>query len=234
VESLEEVRQLRVAIDRNDITKVQTLMTRNPGLHQAPLGYGRDGPLTYAAECGVPSEARLSMARWMIENGSDVHQGGDGPLMRAALSRERIPMMELLVSHGANVNAEWHDSYPIIFASCEAVDPITLKWLLDHGANPNCDRPGREHRGTALEYVIGSYVRSPELATCIDVLVKAGGLSKYDVVVLDALRGNLDGLAAQLDAGPCTRPPALYSIRFRHYGWTHAHASRRHAITRGC
>jgi hypothetical protein len=26
------------------------------------------------------------MATWMIEQGSDVHQGGDGPLMRAALN----------------------------------------------------------------------------------------------------------------------------------------------------
>jgi hypothetical protein len=43
------------------------------------------------------------MAKWMIENGSDVHQGGDGPLMRAALKGNRIPMMELLVSHGADV-----------------------------------------------------------------------------------------------------------------------------------
>jgi ankyrin repeat protein len=202
VESLKELRQLSNAIDRNDLTKVQDLMTRNPDLHKAPLGYGKDGPLTLAAECRVPSESALSMVRWMIENGSDVHQGGDGPLMRAALSRHRIPMMELLVSHGADVNAEWHRSYPIIFAACEAVDPVSLKWLLDHGANPNCDRPGREHRGTALEYVIGSYVRSPELAACIDVLVEAGGVSKYDAVVLDALRGNLDRVAAHLDADP--------------------------------
>jgi ankyrin repeat protein len=202
VGSLEELRQLSNAIDRNDFTKVQELMTRNPDLHKAPLGYGNDGPLTLAAECRVPSESALSIVRWMIENGSDVHQGGDGPLMRAALSRHRIPVMELLVAHGANVNAEWHDSYPIIFAACETVDPVSLKWLLDHGANPNCDRRGREHRGTALEYVIGSYVRSPELAACIDVLVEAGGVSKYDAVVLDALRGNLDRVAAHLDADP--------------------------------
>ena len=161
VESLEELGQLRDAIDRNDLTGVQNLMTRNPGLHKARLGYGKDGPLTLAAECGVPTESRLSIARWMIENGSDVHQGGDGPLMRAALSSNRIPMMELLVSHGANVNAEWHNEYPIIFAACEAVDPVSLKWLLDHGANPNCDRVGREHRGTALEYVIGSMCGHP-------------------------------------------------------------------------
>jgi ankyrin repeat protein len=202
VESLEELRQLRDAIDRNDFTGVQNLMTRNPGLHKARLGYGKDGPLTLAAECGTMTESRLSIVRWMIENGSDVHQGGDGPLMRAALSSNRIPMMELLVSHGANVNAEWHNGYPIIFAACETVDPASLKWLLDHGANPNCDRAGREHRGTALEYVIASYVRSPELGVCIDLLVEAGGVSKYDAVVLDALRGNLDRVAAHLDADP--------------------------------
>ena len=200
--SLGQVEQLRRAINSNDFTRVQNLMTGNPDLHKAPLGYGNDGPLTLAAECGEPTESRLSMVRWMIENGSDVHQGGDGPLMRAALSRHRIPIMELLVSHGANVNAEWHGEYPIIFASCEAVDPVSLKWLLDHGANPNCDRPGREHRGTALEYVIGSYVRSPELAACIDVLVEAGGVSKYDPIVLDALRGNLNRMAAHLNADP--------------------------------
>ncbi len=72
------------------------------------------------AECRVPweppSRARLAMAKWMIENGSDVHQGGDGPLMRAALKGNRIPMMELLVSCGADVNAAWNGDFPIIFA----------------------------------------------------------------------------------------------------------------------
>ena len=63
----------------------------------------------------------------MIENGSDVHQGGDGPLMRAALADMRIPMMELLVSHGADVNALWDGSYPIICAPCDALAPQALK-----------------------------------------------------------------------------------------------------------
>ena len=56
---------------------------------------------------------------------------------------------------------------------------MTLKWLLDHGANPNCDRPNRAHRGTALDYVIGSYVRSPQLSACIDALISAGGTTRY-------------------------------------------------------
>jgi ankyrin repeat protein len=132
-----------------------------------------------------------------------VHQGGDGPLMRAALKGDRVPMMELLVRHGANVNAEWHGYFPIIFAACETVDAIALKWLLDHGANPNCADPERKYPGTALDYVIGSYWRSAELRVCIELLRKAGGVTKYEVPsVLDILRGRLDSLAERLDAEP--------------------------------
>src|SRR5437016_2721791 len=140
VDSLEEIGQLKKAIDTNDAQRVKTLMIRNPALHSAPLGYCKNGPLTWVAECRVPWEppgpARLAMAKWMIENGSDVHQGGDGPLGRAALNDDRIPMMELLVSHGADVNAVWNGNFPIILSPCEAVDSVPLKWLLDHGANP--------------------------------------------------------------------------------------------------
>ena len=121
------------------------------------------------------------MAQWMIEHGSDVHQGGDGPLMRAALNGYCIPMMELLVSHGADVNALWHGHVPIIFAPCESVDPDALKWLLDHGADPNrldhaYEISGHSYSGTALDYVISSYARSLErLSACIDILLAAGG-----------------------------------------------------------
>ncbi len=89
VDSLEEIGELKQAIDTNDLSRVKTLMTRDPELHRAPLGYGKNGPLTWVAECRVPwappGPERLAMAAWMIDHGSDVHQGGDGPLMRAAL-----------------------------------------------------------------------------------------------------------------------------------------------------
>jgi ankyrin repeat protein len=207
VESLQEVRQLKEAIDSNDLDCVKAMMTRNPALHRAPLGYGKNGPLTWVAECRVPREAprpeRLAMAAWMIDNGSDVHQGGDGPLMRAALADERVPMMELLVARGADVNAVWGGQYPIIFAPCEAVAPRALKWLLDHGANPNCPDAARRYSGTALDMLLETYGRSRRLGECIDILLAAGGATRHvNPVILDLLRGRLELLAAHLDADP--------------------------------
>lgn len=220
VESFQQIGQLKQAIDTNDIVRVKTLMGRNPALHCAPLGYGKDGPLTWVAECRVPwespSSVRLAIAEWMIARGSDVHQGGDGPLMRAALNGYRIPMMELLVSHGADVNALWHGHFPIIFAPCESLDPVALKWLLDHGASPNCRDHGYQisaHRysGTALDYLIAGYARSSErLSTCIDILLEAGGETRYaQPAVFALLRNRIDDLAELIDADP-----GLLHVRF--------------------
>ena len=136
VESFEQIGQLKNAIDANDLPRVQALMTQNPSLHRAPIGYGQNGPLTWAAECrgtaSPPTPDRLAIAGWMLDNGSDVHQGGDSPLMRATLKGDRIPMMELLVARGADVNAECGKHFPILFAPCETVEPASLQWLLDH------------------------------------------------------------------------------------------------------
>ena len=213
VESFEETGRLKQAIDTNDLVRVKALMTRNPALHGAPLGYGKDGPLTWVAECRVPweppSPVRLAMAEWMIAHGSDVHQGGDGPLMRAALNGYRIPMMELLVSHGADVNALWHGHFPIIFAPCESLDPAALKWLLDHCADPNCrdhgyEISGHSYPGTALDYLIAGYARSLDrLSACIDILLEAGGETRYDTpAVLAVLQNRLDHLAELIDTDP--------------------------------
>jgi len=89
------------------------------------------------------------------------------------------------------------------------MDAAALKWLLDHGANPNLRDPrqsaaGRRYPGTALDYLVASYARSWErLSACIDVLLEAGGETRYDTpAVLALLRGRLDDLAELIDAEP--------------------------------
>jgi len=239
VDSLAESGKLKDGIDRNDLPLVQSMMARNPALHQAPLGYGNDGPLTWVAECRVPRVApnrtRLAMAKWMIENGSDIHRGGDAPLMRAALDSQRIPMMELLVSLGADVNAAWHGFYPILFAACEALNPRSLEWLLNHGADPNCGSSaawrerGVAYPGTALDYLLVTYARDPErLSACIDILLAAHAKTKHESpAVFAAIRGHVDELRELLDADP-----ALIHRRFSEldFGTTAA----RGLTLRGC
>jgi ankyrin repeat protein len=220
--SPEEMGNLKQAIDCDDLERVKTLMLRNPSLHTAPLGYGENGPLTWVAECrgqtGAPPANRLAIAQWMIENGSDIHQGGDGPLMRAALNGRRVPMMELLVANGADVNAHWNGNFPIIFAACETMDATTLGWLLEHGADPNCRDHGytmhdHPYLGTALDYLIAGYVRSTErFVACIELLLAAGGETRFDAPpVLALLRGRLDDLAERIVA-----EPDLVKKRFPH------------------
>ncbi len=203
VESLQMVGQLKQAIDANDLERVKQLMTRNPELHRAPLGYGKNGPLTWVAECRVPreapSEARLAMARWMIENGSDVHQGGDGPLMRAALADMRIPMMELLVANGADVNALWNGSYPILCAPCETLAPKSLGWLLDHGAN---HRVASQVYGNPLQMLISTYSRNAKgKNACLEVLADAGFVLP-DTPAMAFHRGRIDLLENHLKLAP--------------------------------
>jgi hypothetical protein len=226
VESLEEIGQLKQAIDSNDLERVKKLMTRNPALHGAPLGYNKNGPLTWVAECRVPweppSATRLAMAEWMIDHGSDVHQGGDGPLMRAALVGHRLPMMELLVSRGAEVNAQWNGYFPIIFAPCETVAPVSLKWLLERGADPNCPQPRSKYPGTALDYVIRTYSRSEQLGDCIDLLVEAGCVTRYNLPpVVDLLRDRIDLLRQHLDADPALVHRRFPELDFGTTGYRH-------------
>ena len=211
VESLQTVGQLKQAIDSNDLERVKQMMTRDPELHRAPVGYGKNGPLTWVAECRVPreapTEARLAMARWMIENGSDVHQGGDGPLMRAALADMRIPMMELLVAHGADVNALWSGRYPIICAPCETLAPRALKWLLDHGADPHVTA---QAYGGPLEMLLCTYSRNAKgKNACLEVLAEAG-FELPDTPAMAFHRGRIDLLEAHLE-----RDPSLLGHRFQ-------------------
>jgi hypothetical protein len=125
----------------------------------------------------------------------------DVPL-QAVAQPGRIPMMELLVRHGADVNGLCWGWFPALFTPCENLEPEPLQWLLDHGADPNRGNP--RDPGTALDYVIQTYPRDPKrLSACIELLLAAGAHTRYDSPgVLALLRGRTGELAVLLDAEP--------------------------------
>jgi hypothetical protein len=124
--------------------------------------------------------------------------------MRAALDDSRLPMTELLVARGADVNALWGGSYPIILAPLEAFAPRTLKWLLDHGADlhtaKNCD---------PVEMLTCIYSRGAKKKNACFEIVGAAGFTLPDTPVMALHRGRLDLLQQHLD-----RDPSLLERRF--------------------
>src|SRR6267378_1342588 len=94
---------------------------------------------------------------------------------------------------------------PNLFAPCETVQPASIKWLLDHGANPNCAKPNRKYPGTALDQVITTYGRSPELGACIDILGDTGArqltLQGATLLHVAAEYGNLEAAKLLLGRG---------------------------------
>jgi hypothetical protein len=113
----------------------------------------------------------------------------------------RTPIMEVLVHYGANVNGLHWGWFPVLFGPCENLHAEPLKWLLDHGADPNRGIP-HEPNNTALDYVLRTYPRDPPAHTaCIEALLAAGARTRYDLPgVFAILRGRNDELSALLNA----------------------------------
>ena len=185
-------------------------MTRYTELHRAPLGYGQNGPLTWVAECRVPreppGEARLAMARWMIENGSDVHQGGDGPLMRG-LDDSRIPMMELLVAHGADVNARLGRALPDHLRPRARRSRPGLEVAARPRRRPSRRLPGIRQPAPACS---SAPIRgTPGARARASRSSGTSGFALPDTPVMALHRGRLDLLQEHLD-----RDPSLLDRRF--------------------
>ena len=210
VESLQLAGQLKLAIDAEDLEQVKRLMTRRPELHGASLDTRKkDLPLTWVASCYVPpSETRLAMARWMIENGSDIHQGNDAALMRAAGDDTALLMTELLIAHGADVNAVgFNGTYPVILFPLELFAPRTLKCLIDRGA----DLHAAAKHCCPVEMLTCIYMRRPkDKAACLEI-VNAAGFALPDTPVMALHRSHLDLLQEHLD-----RDPSLLERRFKY------------------
>ncbi|MCE9591806.1 MAG: ankyrin repeat domain-containing protein [Planctomycetes bacterium] len=199
----ESAKLLREAIDADDVEGVKRLISAQPGLVREHVlwqepHYKKQRPLTYAAQAG-----RAKIVALLLEAGADPREDGNLPMARASLNARNIPVLELLVAHGADVNAQAYNWGPIITHPCESLNVAGIRWLLEHGADPNLRFPGQSFDGSPLDLVLGTYGRSPDFHSCVNLLVEAGGKSKYpDGPAMDIHRGRLDLLERRLDAAP--------------------------------
>ena len=143
---------------------------------------GGNTPLHLAAlNLDVEAVARLLKAG---ANPNATNKWGDTPLIYSASSLKKV---QLLVEHGADVNAQaasgatvlsaagaFHDSYPVV------------RWLLDHGAKTD-PKDAREIRSA----VLGGDVETVKLLLTSGALHKSMSLDPFDSpLVLAAVFGN--------------------------------------------
>jgi ankyrin repeat protein len=84
----------------------------------------------------------LEVARLLIEHGADVNQPGArgaSPLLGAVSSQSGLALPELLLAHGAAIDAQCNDGWtPLMHAAhWDARWNELSQWLLDRGADPN-------------------------------------------------------------------------------------------------
>lgn len=138
---------LQVAAWGGQVETVRLLLARRANVHQVD----DSGKTALFKAVEHKGEAGVKVAEMLIEAGADVNQretsfggrppfGGDTPLFDAA-EANNIPAMELLLKHGAKLDAQNGKGDTVLHACADdvGVEAETVKWLLRHGANPELE-----------------------------------------------------------------------------------------------
>ena len=150
----------------------------------------RSTPLRFAAGDNAEGPNQVAIVRLLIESGADPQ---DNVLSRAA-TQGNVPVMEELLAQGGDPGA--HSGGGTIMGPCESLNPDGLRFLLEHGADPNY----RDRDGSALDMILNTY-QHEHREECLELLVQAGA-SYTDGAEMDILRGRIDLLRARLAGDP--------------------------------
>lgn len=176
---------LIAAIESDDGSRIKELLSLHPELKSHTTEtFGRPVNLvSYAARMHKPLAVQS-----LIEAGCEVNDTDSNPF-----SFTTLEIMELLHSNGGIVECSAQGYHPIQ-AACEELDTGKLRWLLDHGANPNsADHP--------LELVTHTYSRNEKQKAMADLLIE-GGIQFEDTPVMDMHRGRLDLIRERVRSRP--------------------------------
>lgn len=156
--------------------------------------------------------------RRRVESGDFVQHDLDFALAR--LHGDPGRMGEYLIQLGADPDGEYGLNYgPIILAHCEGLNVEGIRFLLEHGADPNTETKRQaSHPITPMRMALSSYEREAAAArsAAIDVLLAHGAEvpPEVDPVAMAIFRGDAFALAELIQ-----REPWLLSRRFERFDY---------------
>jgi ankyrin repeat protein len=108
-------------------------------------------PLYYAALCGLPSLAEQLIAERPTE--VNARGGRHVTAIQAALYKRHLPIVRLLIEHGADVNSQDDEGSSLLHIAAQIGDHEAASLLLSHGADVKATDSANaqdENRSTAL------------------------------------------------------------------------------------
>lgn len=109
--------------------ELQKQLTDGVSAENHALSSSEEPPLLTAVRTG-----NIELATMLLDAGADVHMLGDASIVLACQASQSRGMVSLLVSKGANVNADY--GTPLLWAIARN-DVELMETLLDLGADPN-------------------------------------------------------------------------------------------------
>ncbi|MEM8532062.1 MAG: ankyrin repeat domain-containing protein [Chloroflexota bacterium] len=147
---------LNTAVRLGDIARVQAVLATAPdAIQHAPF----PADLVY--------DAVLTVWLHMI----DVCGWSDNEQQAAQAGESQLPLLELLLAHGANVNSIGSSREPALFLAVQLPHPIIATWLLNHGAQIDQKAPN----GTLLR----TAVASSKAAAAMEATLRAYQPTRY-------------------------------------------------------
>ena len=154
------------------------------------------------------NDGDMARVRSLLDAGDFTQHDLDLGLARA--THQHLDIAQTLVDHGADVNGEYGGNYgPILLAPCEGCNVEGIRFLLEHGAEPNAD-PERATKyaqhNTPMRMLLGSYMRIgvEKRRRAIDLLLEYGAdrPTEVDDIAFAVFRDDVDELQRLLDADP--------------------------------